>query len=183
MKHNHPSTKLGRLHTRGPLAYALRLVLALAQMLALLGITTVVVVQPTLPQPIASLQPLIGLPQPAQAAIGGLTITTSGCYPSGGLSKATVQVEIPYSGLVLGDLITATLTSGSTTLTRTFTPESPAFHPLVSPIVAAFEINADSAPFTVTVRDSKGGLQTGSGTAPAPCPTLVCNAGNLVAGV
>ncbi len=60
-----------------------------------LGLSTIAITQPTLPQPIASLQPLIGLPQPANAAIGGLTITTSGCYPSGGLSKSTVQVEVP----------------------------------------------------------------------------------------
>ncbi|NJM39374.1 MAG: hypothetical protein HC853_00700 [Anaerolineae bacterium] len=174
----HPDPGGPRRRTR-PLANILRLVLALAQMLALLGISAVAVVQPTLPEPIASLQPLIGLPQPAQAAVGGLTITTSGCYPSGGLSKSTVQVEIPYSGLVLGDRITATLTTGSTTITKTFLPESPAVQPVVSPVIAAFEISANSAPFTVTVRDSKGGLQTGTGVAPPPCPTLTCNAGNL----
>lgn len=114
-------------------------------------------------------------------------ITKTGCYYTGGMSKATVSVEVGWSGAVNGDTITVSVG----TQTRTIKPESfydpgsgsPVAGPIVTPQVVAFEIDADGTT-TYTVTSTLSGSSSctvvePSFTAPSSCTPNLCDPGEL----
>ncbi len=117
------------------------------------------------------------------------TVTVSGCYYTGGSSKATVSVEVGWTGAVNGNTITVSLDSGAQT--RTIKPESlfdpgsgsAIAGPIVTPQVVAFEITADGLAHTIDVSlAGVGGPCSATQetfTAPAACVPNLCTTGEL----
>ncbi|MFY7887152.1 MAG: SdrD B-like domain-containing protein, partial [Dolichospermum sp.] len=102
-------------------------------------------------------------------------VSVSGCYYTGGSSKATVSVQVGWTGLVAGNNITVTLGAQTKTINAESTP---AYTKLVSPQVVAFEVPSNGASGTVSA--SVLALSaSGTYTAPAACVPLQCNAGEL----
>ena len=109
-----------------------------------------------------------------------LTPTISGCYYSGGQSRATVSVEVSWTGLANGDDIDVTLTGALNGPTRTITQNSSANPPIVSPQVVAFEIPATfNDTLTATTTGGGGGNDTKSIVSNSSCAPLVCGANDL----
>lgn len=115
-------------------------------------------------------------------------ITVTGCYYTGGMSKATVSVEVDWTGAVSGDLITVSLDGGAQT--RTIKPQSlydpgsgaAIAGPIVTPQVIAFEINADGLSHTInSALAGSSSCSTGAQnfTAPSACMPNLCTAGEL----
>lgn len=106
-----------------------------------------------------------------------LTPTISGCYYSGGQSRATVSVEVSWTGLANGDDIDVTLLGALDGTGRTITQASGANPPVITPQVVAFEIPATfSGTLTATApgaTDSKPIVSSSS------CTPLVCGANDL----
>ena len=130
-------------------------------------------------------------PKAANAALACTltqTVTVSGCYYTGGMSKATVSVEVGWTGAISGDTITVSLDGGAQT--KIIKPQS-LFNPgtgtniagpLVSPQVVAFEITANSAAHTVDVSmtgSATCGATQESFNAPAACVPNLCTTGEL----
>ena len=105
-------------------------------------------------------------------------VTVSGCYYSGGSSKATVSVQVGWTGLVSGNNITVTLGAQTKTIQAESTP---AFSKIISPQVVAFEVPSNGAAGTVSA--TVLALSTnGAYAAPSPCVPLQCNPGELGGG-
>ena len=117
-----------------------------------------------------------------------VTPSVSGCYQSGGQSKATVSVEVAWENAPSGDSIAVTLGAQ----TRYIKPGTQSVdygfgiignQTIVSPQVVAFEIDANgtagsiSAAFTTNSSCS----DTENYTAPAACPPTTCS-GNQTGG-
>ncbi len=114
-------------------------------------------------------------------------VTVSSCYYTTG-SRATVSVEVAWTGAINGDTITVSLDGGAQT--RTIKPESlydpgtgsAVAGPISSPQVVAFEITADGAAHTISSSLS-GAMSCGAGTtnfnAPAGCVPNLCTSGEL----
>lgn len=107
-------------------------------------------------------------------------ITVTGCYYTTG-SKATVSVEVGWTGAVDGDEITVSLDGGAQT--RTIDPEKPGGGvTIVTPQVVAFEIDADGASHTITTSlsgSSSCSIGPDSFTAPSGCAPNLCTSGEL----
>jgi hypothetical protein len=106
--------------------------------------------------------------------------TVSGCYQSGGQSKATVSVEVNWSGITPS----STANDNSDGITVTIGTVSKKFDigdytsaegngTIISPQVIALEVNADGTTKTITA--SKGSTSaTGSVTLPVACAPTTC---------
>ncbi len=130
----------------------------------------------------------------AQAQTCALTIkpTVSGCYLVGGVSKATVSVEVSWTAAPSGETITVTYMGQTRTITPGVIavqyPQSGGANPalnanqtIVSPQVVDFEVNLPAAAGAVTASFS-GGTCTAtpvSVNTPAACPPLVCPPGGI----
>jgi hypothetical protein len=102
-------------------------------------------------------------------------VTVSGCYYSGGSSKATVSVQVGWTGLVSGNNISVTLGAQTKTIQAESTP---AFSKIISPQVVAFEVPSNGAAGSVSATVlalSANGIYV----APTACVPLQCNAGEL----
>ncbi len=106
-----------------------------------------------------------------------MTATTSGCYYTGGQSRATISVEVSWTDLADGQSIAVVL--GATT--RTININSGGNPPIVSPQVVAFEVTADGSGQTITATYSADNnvTATATPTAPAACAPLVCGANDI----
>jgi hypothetical protein len=126
----------------------------------------------------------------------GITLTpsVSGCYQSGGQSKATVSVEVAWENAPSGENIIITGPTGSVPATRTITPGTISVNygysvtgnqTIVSPQVIAFEIPANGATgLSVTAQFSTTTTCTATSStfsAPAACPPTACS-GNQTGG-
>jgi trimeric autotransporter adhesin len=128
---------------------------------------------------------------PAVCAIT-LTPSVSGCYQSGGASKATVSVEVSWENAT----VSPTANDASDAITVTFGGQTKTINPgaytssggngtIVSPQVVAFEVNADASTQTIqaffgadyassTCKDEETGV-----VLPAACPPSVCTGAEL----
>jgi hypothetical protein len=109
-----------------------------------------------------------------------IATTISGCYYSGGQSRATVSVEVSWSGLANSDVITVTLPGALNGTTRTITQNTSANPPIVTPQVVAFEIPATfSNTVTATTTGGGGGSDSKPVVSNTSCAPLVCGANDL----
>lgn len=115
-------------------------------------------------------------------------ITVTGCYYTSNTSKATVSVEVGWTGAVNGDTITVSLDGGAQT--RLIKPQSlydpgsgsAVAGPIVTPQVVAFEITADAAVHTITstlTGSSSCTVGPDNFSSPATCMPNFCTAGEL----
>jgi hypothetical protein len=125
---------------------------------------------------------------PVAACTLSQSVKVSGCYHSGGSSKAVVSVEVSWIGAVNGDQIQISFDEGAQT--RFIAPEAlyssdrgtPLAGPIVSPQLVSFEIPADGA--SHTIRSSLSGASSCSTssysfTAPVACTPNLCITGEL----
>ncbi|MFN0088190.1 MAG: SdrD B-like domain-containing protein, partial [Blastocatellia bacterium] len=113
-------------------------------------------------------------------AMGTISMTTtiSGCYYSGGQSRATVSVEVAWAGLANGDDITVTLPGALNGTTRTITQNDSANPPIVTPQVVSFEIPA-TLNDTVSASEPGGGSDSDPVVSSSSCAPLTCGANDL----
>ncbi len=107
------------------------------------------------------------------------TPTISGCYYSGGQSRATVSVEVSWTGLANGDDITVSLPGALNGVTsHTITQQTGANPPVVTPQVVAFEV-ASGFSGTLTTSAPGASNDTDSIVFSATCAPLVCGPTDL----
>lgn len=117
-------------------------------------------------------------------------ITITGCYYTGGMSKATVSVEVGWTGTDPNGSDVITVSLDGSAQTRTIKPQSKydpgsgsvVAGPIVTPQVVAFEIDADGLPHTITCTlagSSTCNIGPDSFTAPPACAPNTCTAGEL----
>jgi SdrD B-like domain len=120
----------------------------------------------------------------AQTCSITLTPTVSGCYQSGGMSKATVSVEVAWGS---GATISPTANDASDAITVTLGTQTRTVNPgpyttangngtIVSPQIVTFEIDANGASGSISAVFANDPACTGTAsyTAPAACPPLTC---------
>lgn len=107
-----------------------------------------------------------------------LTPTISGCYYSGGQSRATVSVEVSWTGLANGESVTVSLPGSLNGTSRTITQASAANPPIISPQVVAFEIPATLTD-TLTATAPGGGSDSEPIVSNSSCAPLVCGPNDL----
>ncbi len=107
-------------------------------------------------------------------------VTTSGCYQNSG-SKATVSVEVAWTGAPTGETITITLGGQTRTITPGAYTSTGGSGIIVSPQVVAFELAADGSTGNVVANFNTTTTCTDTKpyTLPAACPPLVCNGTDL----
>jgi len=127
--------------------------------------------------------------QAQQCSITINKVTVSGCYLLSGQSKATVSIEVGWSGAPTGDSIEVTLGTDKRYIRPgTFAVSYPATtikgnQTIVTPQVIAFEVNATGSSLPITAQFTTQTLCSATSTAsiPAACPPLVCS-GNQAGG-
>ncbi|HAK78021.1 MAG TPA: hypothetical protein DCM71_14200, partial [Runella sp.] len=127
--------------------------------------------------------------QAQQCSITINKVTVSGCYLLSGQSKATVSIEVGWSGAPANDSIEVTLgTEKRYIRPGTFAVKYPATtvmgnQTIVTPQVIAFEVNAtgSSLPITAQFTTQTSCSATSTAQLPAACPPLVCS-GNQAGG-
>ncbi|AYQ35590.1 SdrD B-like domain-containing protein [Runella sp. SP2] len=127
--------------------------------------------------------------QAQQCSITINKVTVSGCYLLSGQSKATVSIEVGWSGAPANDSIEVTLGTDKRYIRPgTFAVKYPATtvmgnQTIVTPQVIAFEVNAtgNSLPITATFTTQASCSATSTAQLPAACPPLVCS-GNQAGG-
>jgi SdrD B-like domain len=126
-------------------------------------------------------------PQSMQAQCSiTLTSMASGCYQSGGMSKATISVEVAWANATVSstanntsDLITVTLGSQTRTINPGPYTSGTGNGTIVSPQVVTFEVDANGASGSISAvfANDPNCMGTGNYTSPAACPPLVCATG------
>ena len=111
-------------------------------------------------------------------------IKVSGCYYTGGQSKATVSAEIHWIDVPSGGTITVTLGSQvrsvrTGTFSVAYSDGSTGNQTIVSPQIVAFEVDADGSGGTISAVYSLTCQGSAGFTAPSACPPVVCNTDGL----
>jgi hypothetical protein len=115
-----------------------------------------------------------------------VTPSVSGCYQSGGVSKATVSVEVAWENASVSptandasDAITITLGGQTRTINVGPYTSSSGNGVIVSPQVVAFELDANgsSGSISAVMVNNSACVATANYTAPAACSPTVCASG------